>query len=191
VQVGFGRLGTHFWGFETQGVVPDIVVFWQTDWKCISVGSSGNDTRNRGVLQKWNGIFQHVRRESGFLARLAWRYSMWYRKKKLQQNALQVGSGWIAALTELQQRFPVIGDVARLGPVPRLDLVLSCESRAPAPQQASYVVNRLREEGILAGTDGPHHKCDQAASPLIFSERDAGIFCQTLETILREDAAQV
>ncbi len=27
VQVGFGRLGTHFWGFETQGVVPDIVVF--------------------------------------------------------------------------------------------------------------------------------------------------------------------
>ena len=26
VQVGFGRLGTHFWGFETQNVIPDIVV---------------------------------------------------------------------------------------------------------------------------------------------------------------------
>src|SRR6202049_2976444 len=26
VQVGFGRLGTHFWGFETQNVVPNIVV---------------------------------------------------------------------------------------------------------------------------------------------------------------------
>ena len=25
VQVGFGRVGTHFWAFEAQGVVPDIV----------------------------------------------------------------------------------------------------------------------------------------------------------------------
>src|SRR2546421_12655991 len=25
VQTGFGRAGTHFWMFETQGVVPDIV----------------------------------------------------------------------------------------------------------------------------------------------------------------------
>ncbi len=25
VQAGFGRTGTHFWGFETQGVIPDIV----------------------------------------------------------------------------------------------------------------------------------------------------------------------
>jgi 4-aminobutyrate aminotransferase-like enzyme len=112
-------------------------------------------------------------------------------EEKLQQNALQVGSGWIAALTELQQRFPVIGDVRGSGLFLGLDLVLSCESRAPAPQQASYVVNRLREEGILAGTDGPHHNVIKLRPPLIFSERDAGIFCQTLETILREDAAQV
>ncbi|MEE8467563.1 MAG: aminotransferase class III-fold pyridoxal phosphate-dependent enzyme, partial [Planctomycetota bacterium] len=25
VQVGFGRVGSHFWGFETQGAVPDVV----------------------------------------------------------------------------------------------------------------------------------------------------------------------
>lgn len=25
VQVGFGRVGTHYWAFETQNVVPDIV----------------------------------------------------------------------------------------------------------------------------------------------------------------------
>ena len=25
VQIGFGRIGAHFWGFELDGVVPDIV----------------------------------------------------------------------------------------------------------------------------------------------------------------------
>ena len=190
VQVGFGRLGTHFWGFETQGVVPDIVVFGKPIGNGFPLAAV---VTTREIAESFKNGMEFFSTFGGNPVSCAVGLAVLevVQEEKLQQNALQVGSGWIAALTELQQRFPVIGDVRGSGLFLGLDLVLSCESRAPAPQQASYVVNRLREEGILAGTDGPHHNVIKLRPPLIFSERDAGIFCQTFETILREDAAQV
>jgi len=108
----------------------------------------------------------------------------------LQENALRVGKDWIAALENLQKTYPLIGDVRGSGLFLGLDLVRSRETREPAPHQASYLVNRLREEGILAGTDGPHHNVIKLRPPLIFSQIDAAHFCSTLEAILREDPAQ-
>ena len=61
---------------------------------------------------------------------------------------------------------------------------------APATEQADYVVNRLRERGILAGTDGPHHNVIKLRPPLIFSEADADLFVEALDLVLQEDAAQ-
>jgi 4-aminobutyrate aminotransferase-like enzyme len=52
------------------------------------------------------------------------------------------------------------------------------------------VVNRLRDCGILAGTDGPHHNVIKLRPPLVFSEVDANLFLNTLDAILKEDAAQ-
>ena len=72
----------------------------------------------------------------------------------------------------------------------RLSTLGSPETREPAPDQASYVVNRLREEGILTGTDGPHYNVIKLRPPLIFGETDAAYFCATLDRILREDPAQ-
>ena len=71
-----------------------------------------------------------------------------------------------------------------------IDLVLDRETRTAAPLQASYVVNRLRECGILAGTDGPHHNVIKLRPPLVFSKADADLFLKTLDAILQEDAAQ-
>jgi len=71
-----------------------------------------------------------------------------------------------------------------------LDLVLDRDTREPAPRQASYVVNRLRENGILTGTDGPHHNVIKLRPPLIFSQADANLFVDTLDKVLKEDPAQ-
>ena len=48
----------------------------------------------------------------------------------------------------------------------------------------------MRERGILAGTDGPHHNVIKLRPPLIFTESDADLFNATLDVILGEDAAQ-
>ena len=71
-----------------------------------------------------------------------------------------------------------------------VDFVLDRETRVPAPLQASYLVNRLRDCGILTGTDGPHHNVIKLRPPLVFSESNADFFARTLNDILGEDAAQ-
>jgi 4-aminobutyrate aminotransferase-like enzyme len=93
-------------------------------------------------------------------------------------------------LKELAERRVLMGDVRGSGLFLGVDLVEDRESRAPAARQASYVVNRLREEGILAGTDGPYHNVIKLRPPLVFSEKDAELFVGTLDGILGEDAAQ-
>jgi len=71
-----------------------------------------------------------------------------------------------------------------------VDLVRNRETREAATEQAGYVVNRLRECGILAGTDGPLHNVLKLRPPLVFTAADADLFAATLDEILGEDAAQ-
>jgi 4-aminobutyrate aminotransferase-like enzyme len=112
------------------------------------------------------------------------------REERLPENALRVGRHWMNRLQTLQQRHALIGDVRGSGLFLGIDLVSDRESRAPATEQAEYVVDRLRERGVLAGTDGPHHNVIKLRPPLIFSEADADLFVETLDLVLQEDAAQ-
>ena len=112
------------------------------------------------------------------------------RDEGLQDRALRVGKHWMMELQKLQACHRLIGDVRGSGLFLGIDLVRDRETREPATEQADYVVNRLRECGILAGTDGPYHNVIKLRPPLIFSESDADLFVITLELILQEDGAQ-
>jgi len=94
------------------------------------------------------------------------------------------------ALCALQNEFALIGDVRGSGLFLGIDLVNSRESREPATKQASYVVNQLRELGILAGTDGPGHNVIKLRPPLIFSQEDAELFTATFAKVLLEVGSQ-
>jgi 4-aminobutyrate aminotransferase-like enzyme len=110
--------------------------------------------------------------------------------EQLQTRALRVGIYLMKGLKDLQERHNLIGDVRGSGLFLGIDLVLDRNTREPAPLQASYVVNRLRDCGILAGTDGPHHNVIKLRPPLVFSEADADLFVRRLDAVLQEDAAQ-
>jgi 4-aminobutyrate aminotransferase-like enzyme len=111
-------------------------------------------------------------------------------EQKLQEQALRVGTHLMSGLNALQERHALIGDVRGSGLFLGVDLVLDRETCEAAPLQASYVVNRLRECGILTGTDGPHHNVIKLRPPLIFTEADADLLVSTLDAILQEDPAQ-
>jgi 4-aminobutyrate aminotransferase-like enzyme len=83
-----------------------------------------------------------------------------------------------------------MGDVRGSGLFLGVDLVLDPVTRSAATPQAAYVVNRLRECGILTGTDGPFNNVIKLRPPLIISERDVDIFTETLKAVLAEDSAQ-
>ncbi len=189
VQVGFGRLGTHFWGFETQDVIPDIAVFGKpigNGFPLAAVVTTAEIARSFDNGMEFFSTFggNPVACAAGLavLDVLA--------EERLQQNALHVGANWLAALRQLQDQFRLIGDVRGSGLFLGVELVRDRQTRAPAPRQASHTVNRLREEFILAGTDGPHHNVIKLRPPLIFSDSDADQFTTTFARILAEDGAQ-
>jgi 4-aminobutyrate aminotransferase-like enzyme len=111
-------------------------------------------------------------------------------EEKLQERALRVGNYFLKELRRLQTGHALIGDVRGSGLFIGVDFVVDQESREPATEQASYIVERLRHNGILAGTDGPFHNVLKLRPPLIFSEADVDIFVVALDAILQEDAAQ-
>lgn len=108
----------------------------------------------------------------------------------LQSKALRSGDTLKAGLMELQARHEIIGDVRGSGLFLGIDLVRDRATRAPATSEAEYVANRLRECGVLTGTDGPHHNVLKLRPPLVFSPDDAALFTETLDAVLAEDAAQ-
>jgi 4-aminobutyrate aminotransferase-like enzyme len=71
-----------------------------------------------------------------------------------------------------------------------VDLVQDPVTRSAATAQAGCVVNRLRECGILSGTDGPFNNVIKLRPPLIISERDVDIFTETFRSVLGEDSAK-
>jgi 4-aminobutyrate aminotransferase-like enzyme/Ser/Thr protein kinase RdoA (MazF antagonist) len=189
VQVGFGRLGTHFWGFETQGVVPDIVVLGKPIGNAFPLAAV---VTRREIADSFANGMEFFSTFGGNPVACAAGLAVLevVEEQKLQSNALRVGEFWMGTLHTLQNEFALIGDVRGSGLFLGIDLVNSRESREPATAQASYVVNQLRELGILAGTDGPGRNVIKLRPPLIFSEEDAEFFTATLAKVLLEVGAQ-
>jgi 4-aminobutyrate aminotransferase-like enzyme/Ser/Thr protein kinase RdoA (MazF antagonist) len=189
VQVGFGRLGTHFWGFEAQQVVPDILVLGKPIGNGFPLAAVITTPE---IAASFNNGMEFFSTFGGNPVACAVGLAVLdiLRDEDLQQNALRVGTRWLANLRDLQSSYPLIGDVRGSGLFLGLDLVNDPLSRAPATNQAAYIVNRLRERGILAGTDGPHHNVIKLRPPLIFCDSDATHFVATLADILQEDPAQ-
>jgi 4-aminobutyrate aminotransferase-like enzyme/Ser/Thr protein kinase RdoA (MazF antagonist) len=189
VQVGFGRLGTHFWGFETQGVTPDIVVLGKPIGNGFPLAAvittpeiSASFDNGMEFFSTFGG--NPVAAAAGLAVLEV------LEEAHLQAKALRVGNHLIAGLRRLQERHALIGDVRGSGLFLGVDFVRDPATREPAPDEASYIVNRLRDLGILTGTDGPHHNVIKLRPPLVFSEADADLLVSTLDSILSEDAAQ-
>jgi 4-aminobutyrate aminotransferase-like enzyme/Ser/Thr protein kinase RdoA (MazF antagonist) len=189
VQAGFGRLGTHFWGFETQGVVPDIVVLGKPIGNAFPLAAV---ITTHEIAASFNNGMEFFSTFGGNPVACAAGLAVLdvLEEENLQENALRVGSYLTARVKSLQEKHPLVGDVRGSGLFLGVDLVLNRQTRGPAPAQASYIVGRLRERGILAGTDGPHHNVIKLRPPLIFSQADADLFVTTLDAGLAEDAAQ-
>jgi 4-aminobutyrate aminotransferase-like enzyme/Ser/Thr protein kinase RdoA (MazF antagonist) len=189
VQVGFGRLGLHFWGFQTQGVIPDIAVLGKPIGNAFPLAAVVTTPE---IARSFNNGMEFFSTFGGNPVACAAGLAVLdvLEEECLQENALRVGAYLRDRLKSLEEKHALIGDVRGSGLFLGLDVVLDRATREPAPQQASYVVNRLRERGILTGTDGPHHNVIKLRPPLIFSRPDADLFVRTLDEALTEDPAQ-
>jgi 4-aminobutyrate aminotransferase-like enzyme/Ser/Thr protein kinase RdoA (MazF antagonist) len=186
VQVGFGRAGTDFWGFETQGVVPDIV----TMGKPIGNGHPlAAVITTPEIAAAFNNGMEYFNTFGGNPVSCAIGLAVLdvIAEEQLQANAFQVGIHLMDGLRGLMDKYPLIGDMRGLGLFVGIELVLDHETLAPAAEQASYVANRMRERGILLSTDGPFHNVLKIKPPMVFTEANADYLVATLDEILSED----
>ncbi len=189
VQVGFGRVGTHFWGFETQDVVPDIV----TMGKPIGNGHPlAAVVTTPEIAASFNNGMEYFNTFGGNPVSCAIGLAVLdiIAEEGLQQNAQQVGTHLMDGMRELMERHALIGDVRGLGLFVGIELVLDRQTLAPAPEQASYIANRMRERGILLSTDGPFHNVLKIKPPMVFTEENADLLVGALDEILEEDLAR-
>jgi 4-aminobutyrate aminotransferase-like enzyme len=190
VQVGFGRVGSHMWGFETQGCLPDIV----TLGKPIGNGHPlAAVVTTPEIAETFANGMEYFNTFGGNPVSCAIGLAVLdvVEGEQLQANALAVGNHLMERLRELMTRHALIGDVRGLGLYIGVELVLDRATLTPAGEQASYIANRARDYGVLISTDGPFHNVLKIKPPIIFSRSDADHLVETLDTVLGEDAVQV
>jgi 4-aminobutyrate aminotransferase-like enzyme len=185
VQTGFGRLGTHFWGFETQDVVPDLVVLGKPIGNGHPLAAVVTTPRIAAAFDNGMEFFSTF---GGNPVSCAAGLAVLdvIEEQGLQAHALRVGERVLAGLRPLGERFPLVGDVRGSGLFLGVELVRDRTTLEPAEKEASYVVNRLRQHGILLGTDGPFHNVVKIRPPMPFDEANGDFLVATFERVLEE-----
>ena len=190
VQVGFGRVGSHFWAFETQEVVPDIV----TLGKPIANGHPmAVVVTTPEIAAAFHNGMEYFNTFGGNPVSCAIGMAVLdvIEKEHLQKNARRVGYRLLKGFEKLKENFPLIGDVRGQGLFVGVELVKNRKTLEPAAKEATYIINRLREHGILISTDGPLHNILKLKPPMVFSEQNADDVVEVLGRILAEDCLQV
>lgn len=190
VQVGFGRVGTHFWGFETQQVVPDIV----TLGKPIGNGHPlAAVITTREIADRFDNGMEYFNTFGGnpVSCEIGLAVLDVIEQEQMQSNARKVGDFLLKGFQALKLQYPIIGDVRGLGLFLGIELVTDHELLTPAAEQASYIAERMKQGGILISTDGPFHNVLKVKPPMCFNMKNARQFLTALESVLLEDFAQI
>ena len=185
VQTGFGRAGTHFWMFETQGVVPDIV----TLGKPIGNGHPlGAVITTPEIAASFRNGMEYFNTFGGNPVSCAVGLAVLdvIRDEELQENALEAGQHLRQLLLQLQTRHSLIGDIRGLGLFIGIELVRNHATLEPADSEASRVVEQMKKRGVLLSTDGPLHNVIKIKPPLVFSKADAEFLVSSLDEVLQD-----
>lgn len=185
VQTGFGRLGTHFFGFEAQGVVPDIVVLGKPIANGYPLGAV---VTTRAIADAFDNGMEYFSTFGGSTAACVAGHTTLQvtLEEALQAHALAMGNRLLGGLRALMSQHELVGDVRGSGLFLGVELVADRNAQTPAPHAASFVVQRMRARGVLAGTDGPHHNVIKLRGPMVLGSADADRVVETMARALTE-----
>ena len=103
----------------------------------------------------------------------------------LVHRASDLGAYFKSRLKVLMERYDIIGDVRATGLAIGLELVMDRQSRTPAPAETARVVNRLREEGVLVGSEGAGANVVKIRPPLVVERQHIDLALSAFDSVLR------
>ena len=183
VQIGFGRVGSNFWGFETADVQPDIVTMGK---------SMGNGHPLSVVVAKteiadnFNNGMEYFNSFGGNPVSCAVGKAVLdvIREEKMQKNAYKVGKYLLKQLKNLQEEFPLIGQVRGKGLFIGIELIKDTAKLTPASKEAEKAVNAMMRKKILLSTDGPDRNVIKIKPPMVFNSENADELVLKLSEVL-------
>ncbi len=186
VQTGFGRMGDAFWAFELQGAIPDIVTMGKPIGNGYPLGAVVTTPE---LARSFDTGMEYFNTFGGSPASCAAGLAVLdaIQEEGLMQRALERGGQFLDGLTALAGIHEIIGDVRGHGLFLGVELVANRASKEPAGEAGSYVVERMRESGILASVDGPYGNVLKIKPPMVIEPSGVDRYVETLDRILNED----
>ncbi|KPY88560.1 Aminotransferase, class III, partial [Pseudomonas syringae pv. spinaceae] len=185
VQVGYGRLGHYFWGFEEQGVVPDI----------ISMAKGMGNGHPLGAVIARREIAEALEAEGYFFSssggspvscRIGMAVLEVMEEEKLWDNARIVGDHFKARLQALTDKHPLVGAVHGMGFYLGVELVRDRQTLEPATEETAQLCERLRELGIFMQPTGDHLNILKIKPPMCTTRQSADFFVDNVSKVLHE-----
>ncbi len=185
VQPGFGRVGTHLWGHQRQGILPDVV----TLGKPMANGHPvGGVVTSQETMAAFRESFRYFNTFGGNPVSCAAAMAVLdeIEERNLVAHAGKVGAYAHRRLSELRQKHEAIGDIRGTGLIFGAELVLDRETKEPATDYTSRVVNALRHRGIILSSLGRHRNTLKIRPPMPFTLSHVDFLMATLDSILSE-----
>lgn len=188
VQPGFGRTGTHFWGHQHSGFIPEIVTLGKPMANGHPVGGVVTQLE---YLDAFRRDFRYFNTFGGnpVSAAAALATLIVVEEEQLMENARLVGNYARAGLSKLASSHACIGDVRGRGLMFGAELVLSRDLKTPAPALARRVANGMRKRGVILNFLGIHYNTLKIRPPMPFSQANADQLLEVLDATLTEIAA--
>jgi len=183
VQPGFGRTGSHMWGFQRHGIDPDIVTLGKP---------MGNGQPIAGLLTRHDVVEEFGKKSRYFntfagnavSCAAAAAVLMVIRRDRIMDNARDVGAYLLSKVDALRARHDCLGNVRGAGLFVAADIVADRETQASDRDRTTRVVNAMRDNGVLISACGADHNILKIRPPLIFSRENVDLFVDVLDKAL-------
>ncbi len=182
VQSGFGRTGDHFWGFEADGVIPDIVVMAKGLGNGFPIGAVV--ARKPVAAPMAEKFLFHTYGANPTSAAAARAVLAVMRDEKLQENAKSVGSALLARLQDLQQKHAIVGDVRGRGLMLAIEIVSDRAAKTPDRDRTAAVFEACRDQRLILSKSGPTQSVLRMVPPLCLSHEDVDAVADGLDQAL-------
>ncbi len=180
VQSGFGRMGTALWGHQHHGVVPDFV----------TIGKPAGNGHPIGVIITRPEILEHFTKTAPFFSTFGGNNVSCaaglavldvIKDEALVENSRTTGGYFKARLLDLKYKHEIIGDVRGVGLALGVELVRDHTTLEPAAKETARLVNLMREEGVLVGSEGVLGNILKIRPPIVFQPTHVDIVISALD----------
>ncbi len=183
VQPGFGRIGTHMWGHQQQGFVPDVVTLGKPMANGHPVGAV---VTSADTMAAFRNAFRYFNTFGGNPVSCAAATAVLdeIEDKNLMAHAREVGDYAQERLRDLAAKHSCIGDTRGSGLIFGAEMVLDRQTKAPATAFTDRVVNAMRQRGIILSKLGRHRNTLKIRPPMPFSKENADQLFEVLDDVL-------